>query len=109
MCGETPRLKVVPFRGRPWNLCLNEECPSMEEMRKRRAEREAAKAAKEAAEKADENGKGAAKDGAAAKDGEPDKAALDAAVAKTKVKRARGGNRGGATKRSRSRAKSPKS
>jgi DNA topoisomerase-1 len=56
ICGETPRLKVVPFRGRPWNLCLNEECPSMEEMRKRRAEREAARAAKEEAQEMDEDG-----------------------------------------------------
>jgi len=48
ICGETPRLKVVPFRGRTWNLCLNDDCESMQEMKKRRAEREAAKAAKEA-------------------------------------------------------------
>ncbi len=51
ICGETPRLKVVPFRGRPWNLCLNDDCESMQEMKKRRAEREAAKAAKAAMEK----------------------------------------------------------
>ena len=51
VCGETPRLKVVPFRGRPWNLCLNDDCESMQEMKKRRAEREAAKAAKAAMEK----------------------------------------------------------
>jgi DNA topoisomerase I len=51
VCGETPRLKVVPFRGRPWNLCLNDECESMQEMKRRRAEREAAKAAKAAMEK----------------------------------------------------------
>jgi DNA topoisomerase-1 len=51
VCGETPRLKVVPFRGRPWNLCLNDDCESMQEMKKRRAEREAAKKAKEAMEK----------------------------------------------------------
>jgi hypothetical protein len=38
-------MKVVPFRGGPWTLCLNGDCPSMEEMKKRRAEREAAKAA----------------------------------------------------------------
>jgi len=50
VCGETPRLKVVPFRGRPWNLCLNDDCESMQEMKKRRAEREAAKAAKKAME-----------------------------------------------------------
>jgi DNA topoisomerase I len=48
VCERTPRLKVVPFRGRPWNLCLNDDCESMQEMKKRRAEREAAKAAKEA-------------------------------------------------------------
>jgi DNA topoisomerase I len=48
VCGQTPRLKVVPFRGRPWNLCLNDDCESMQEMKKRRAEREAAKAAKAA-------------------------------------------------------------
>ncbi len=48
VCEQTPRLKVVPFRGRSWNLCLNDECESMEEMKKRRAEREAAKAAKAA-------------------------------------------------------------
>jgi DNA topoisomerase I len=51
ICGQTPRLKVVPFRGRTWNLCLNEDCESMQEMRKRRAEREAAKAAKAEMEK----------------------------------------------------------
>jgi DNA topoisomerase-1 len=48
ICDKTPRLKVQPFRGRPWNLCLNDDCESMQEMKKRRAEREAAKAAKEA-------------------------------------------------------------
>src|SRR5882757_8472785 len=47
ICDQTPRLKVVPFRGRPWNLCLNDDCESMQEMKKRRAEREAAKKAKE--------------------------------------------------------------
>jgi DNA topoisomerase-1 len=51
ICDQTPRLKVVPFRGRPWNLCLNDDCESMQEMKKRRAEREAAKAAKAAMEK----------------------------------------------------------
>jgi DNA topoisomerase-1 len=51
ICGHTPRLKVVPFRGRPWNLCLNDDCESMQEMKKRRAEREAAKAAKAAMSK----------------------------------------------------------
>ena len=62
---RTPRLQVVPWRGRPWKLCLNDDCPSMAEMKRRRAEREAAKAAKEAAKAA----KAAAKDGE--KNGEP--------------------------------------
>jgi DNA topoisomerase I len=65
VCGRTPRLKVVPFRGRPWNLCLNDDCESMQEMKKRRAEREAARAAKEAMAKkplpkGDEDGAGTA-------------------------------------------------
>ncbi|HEY0280091.1 MAG TPA: hypothetical protein VGC32_17650, partial [Solirubrobacterales bacterium] len=51
ICDKTPRLKVQPFRGRPWNLCLNDDCESMQEMKKRRAEREAAKAAKEEMDK----------------------------------------------------------
>jgi DNA topoisomerase-1 len=51
ICDRTPRLKVVPFRGRPWNLCLNDECESMLEMKKRREERDAARKAKEAMEK----------------------------------------------------------
>jgi DNA topoisomerase-1 len=49
ICGATPRVRVVPPRGRPWDLCLNEECPSMEEMRRRRAEREAARSKRGAA------------------------------------------------------------
>jgi DNA topoisomerase-1 len=53
ICGKTPRVKVLPPRGRSWNLCLNDDCPSMAEMRAARAEREAARAAKEAAEQAD--------------------------------------------------------
>jgi DNA topoisomerase I len=65
VCGQTPRLKVVPFRGRPWNLCLNDDCESMQEMKKRRAEREAAKAAKKEMEKkpppSGKNGKAAKK------------------------------------------------
>jgi DNA topoisomerase-1 len=59
ICGETPRLKVFTGR-RPWNLCLNEDCPSMVEMREQRAQREAARAAKEAAEAAAGDGDAAA-------------------------------------------------
>jgi len=46
VCEETPRLTVKGFRGRPWKLCLNDDCPTMVEMREKKAEREAAKAAK---------------------------------------------------------------
>ena len=51
VCGRTPRVSVAQkFKpGRPWKLCFNDDCPSMEEMKRKRAEREAAKAAKEAA------------------------------------------------------------
>jgi DNA topoisomerase I len=98
VCGRTPRLQVVPWRGRPWKLCLNDECPSMAEMKRRRAEREAAKAAKEAAEAADKDGK-APKDEEAVKEAEK----IAGQASATKVKRA-GGN--GAKNGSRSRAKS---
>ena len=42
ICGEMPRLTVKGFRGRPWKLCLNDDCPSMVEMREKREERQAA-------------------------------------------------------------------
>ncbi len=50
ICGEMPRLTVKGFRGRPWKLCLNDQCPSMVEMREKREERKRARAAKEAAD-----------------------------------------------------------
>ncbi len=50
ICGEMPRLTVKGYRGRPWKLCLNDDCPSMVEMRQKREERRRARAAKEAAE-----------------------------------------------------------
>ena len=45
VCGVTPRLTVQRKfpRGRPWKLCLNDDCPTMVEMREKKAEREAAK------------------------------------------------------------------
>ncbi len=49
ICGEMPRLTVKGFRGRPWKLCLNDDCPSMVEMRQKREERQKAREAKEAA------------------------------------------------------------
>jgi DNA topoisomerase-1 len=89
VCGRAPRLQVIPWRGRPWKLCLNDECPSMAEMKRRREERERAKATKEAAA-AD----GQAKDGAEAGDAEAVKEAEKIAgqASATKVKRARNGS-----------------
>ena len=52
ICGEMPRLTVKGFRGRPWKLCLNDDCPSMVEMREKREERKRAQEAKKAAAKA---------------------------------------------------------
>jgi DNA topoisomerase-1 len=50
VCDVAPRLTVKRRGpGRPWKLCLNDDCPTMVEMREKRAEREAAKAAREAA------------------------------------------------------------
>ena len=54
VCGERPRLTVKGFRGRPWKLCLNDDCPTMVEMRAKRAERQAAKEAREQAKAAAE-------------------------------------------------------
>jgi DNA topoisomerase-1 len=56
VCGRTPRVSVAQkFKpGRPWKLCFNDDCPSMEEMKRKREEREKAKAAKEAAKAAAE-------------------------------------------------------
>jgi DNA topoisomerase-1 len=86
VCGRTPRLQVIPWRGRPWKLCLNDECPSMAEMKRRRAEREAAKAEKEAAE-------GAAKDGGAdGEDAVKEAEKIAGQASATKVKRARNGS-----------------
>jgi DNA topoisomerase-1 len=81
ICHETPRLKVWTGR-RPWNLCLNEDCPSMVEMREQRAQREAARAAKEAAAAAAAGDGAADADGAAEGDG-AEQAPGEAAPAKT--------------------------
>ncbi len=60
VCGEKPRLTVKKKGpGRPWKLCLNDDCPTMVEMREKRAEREAAKEAAAAA-KASAEAEGAA-------------------------------------------------
>jgi DNA topoisomerase-1 len=88
VCGRTPRLQVVPWRGRPWKLCLNDECPSMAEMKRRREERERARAAKEAAEAAAEDGE-AVDTGKAAEEAER----IAGQASATKVKRAKNGSR----------------
>ncbi len=49
ICGQMPRLTVKGFRGRPWKLCLNDDCPSMVEMREKRDERQRAREAREQA------------------------------------------------------------
>ncbi|MDP9188170.1 MAG: DNA topoisomerase I [Actinomycetota bacterium] len=74
VCGRTPRVSVAQkFKpGRPWKLCFNDECPSMAEMKRKRAEREVAKAAKEAAK-------------AAAGDGDKSVNAEDAVAAAEKI------------------------
>ena len=54
VCGERPRLTVKKRGpGRPWKLCLNDDCPTMVEMREKRAEREAAKEARRGQAKAE--------------------------------------------------------
>ena len=102
VCGRTPRVSVAQkFKpGRPWKLCFNDDCPSMEEAKRKRAEREAAKAAKEAAKEAAEaeedagaaNGKGDGEKSAKEAVEEAEKIAGQASA--TKVKRARNGKNG---------------
>jgi DNA topoisomerase-1 len=88
VCERTPRVSVAQkFKpGRPWKLCFNDECPSMEEMKRKRAEREAAKARKEAAAAAEANGEAPKDDAAVA---EAEKIAGQASA--TRVKRAKNG------------------
>ncbi|MFM8792923.1 MAG: DNA topoisomerase I, partial [Solirubrobacterales bacterium] len=61
ICGKTPRVNVKNrnSRRRPWQLCFNEDCPTLVDLRERKAEREAAQKAKkemEAKEAASGNG-----------------------------------------------------
>ncbi len=94
VCERTPRVSVAQkFKpGRPWKLCFNDDCPSMEEMKRKRAEREAAKAAKEAA-KAEEEAKADPKEAveeaeSIAANGAKPKAKKKAAKKKAKAKAA---------------------
>ncbi len=64
ICHRTPRVSVKTRgrAGRPWKLCFNEDCPTMVEMREKKAER---LAAQEARKKMDEAaGKGRKRSGA---------------------------------------------
>jgi hypothetical protein len=101
VCERTPRVSVAQkFKpGRPWKLCFNDDCPSMEEMKRKRAEREKAKAAKEAAKLAEADGDGEAKSDAEVKK-EAKKVAEEAEkiagqASATKVKRAKAKNGAG--------------
>ncbi len=63
ICGQMPRLTVKGFRGRPWRLCLNDDCPSMVEMREKREERKRTQEARRAPAGADSSSDGAASGG----------------------------------------------
>ena len=80
VCEQTPRLTVRGFRGRPWKLCLNDDCPTMIEMREKRAERQAARDAAQKAKELDaaENGTTAGKS--------PKPASKSKSTAKSKAK-----------------------
>ena len=90
VCDETPRLKVKGFRGRPWNLCLNDDCPTMVEMREKRAERQKAR---EEADKRKAEAKAAegtaADSGAASPNGKKSAKKAPKTTTRTKPKRAR--------------------
>jgi DNA topoisomerase-1 len=52
VCHRTPRVNVKTRgrSGRPWKLCFNDDCPTMVEMREKKAERLAAQEAKKKAD-----------------------------------------------------------
>jgi DNA topoisomerase-1 len=113
ICGRTPRVQVSPRgrRGRPWKLCFNEECPSMQEMKRKKAEREAAKKAKEEADaaKAAAEGKIAAKDGEATEEAEKvtAKASKNGAKAKSPAQTKSPKGENGAKKKAAPKKKAP--
>jgi DNA topoisomerase-1 len=89
VCGVRPRLTVKGFRGRPWKLCLNDECPTMVEMREKREERRKAREAAEKRKQAEGNGtEGGEADGAKPKRGGGRK---KSPTTTTRTKRARRG------------------
>jgi hypothetical protein len=101
VCGRTPRVSVAQkFKpGRPWKLCFNDDCPSMEEMKRKRAEREAAKARKEAEKAAaeaegDANGAKGGDEKADSEEAVKEAEKIAGQASATKVKRARNGGNG---------------
>lgn len=86
VCGQAPRLQVKAFRGRPWKLCLNDDCPTMVEMRAKRAERQRQREEREAA-------KAAAGDANGAEAGEPSSQAGPASAGANGAQRRGGGRR----------------
>lgn len=104
VCEQTPRLKVKAFRGRPWNLCLNDDCPTMIEMREKRAERQRAKEEAEKRKAAEEEKTGSAADSTAAAPNGSGKGkgkgrARKAPTTTTRTKRARSSSSGSARSR----------
>ncbi|MFN2612457.1 MAG: DNA topoisomerase, partial [Solirubrobacterales bacterium] len=86
VCGRTPRVSVSQkFKpGKPWKLCFNDQCPSMEEIKRKKAERLAAKEAKALAEaKSPEEEAGVSNGDAAAA---AEKIVADASSKKSKTK-----------------------
>ena len=69
VCEVRPRLTVKGFRGRPWKLCLNDDCPTMVEMRQKREQRRKAKEEAEQRKQAEGGEEGGA--GKAAKGSKP--------------------------------------
>ncbi len=59
ICHRTPRVSVKARRpsARPWKLCFNDDCPTMIEMREKKAERLAAQEAKKKMDEAAGKGK----------------------------------------------------
>jgi DNA topoisomerase-1 len=105
ICDETPRLKVKSFRGRPWNLCLNDDCPSMVEMREKRAERQKAKEeAERRKQEAEANGTSSETNGKP-KAGKGGRKKAPTTTTRTKRAKARSATSGSAAK-SRSRSRS---
>ncbi len=101
VCGVRPRLTVKGFRGRPWKLCLNDDCPTMVEMREKREERrkakeaaEAAKAAKAKAEGDDGSGNGAKKSKGGGKKKPPTTTTRTKRATRSKTTAASGSRRG---------------